>query len=436
MRFNPADKLVGQLTPPADKSISHRAAIIAAMSSGTSTINNYLVAEDTESTLKAIAQLGATVNKSDSGVEVTGIGLKGLPTDEQIAIDVGNAGTLLRLLPGWLAGQPGGRFLLDGDESIRRRPVDRIALPLKQMGAKLNPRQGRFVPLEIKGSSLVGIDYRLPVASAQVKSCLLLAALSAEGQTRVVEPLISRDHTERMLSAAGIELEVEVQAAGGRATAVRGIDSLELGDIAVPGDLSSAAFAATAAVLLNGSQLELKAVGVNWTRSGFLQVLKRMGARVEGEVEEPCTDVPTVDPAADLTVYGSKLKATTVVAAEVPLLIDELPLVALLGVFAEGETVVEGAAELRVKESDRIESVVQSLRALGAEIEATADGFIVQGTGQLVGGTIDAHGDHRIAMLAAVAGLVSQRGVEVGGFEAAAVSYPSFSADLANLIGC
>jgi 3-phosphoshikimate 1-carboxyvinyltransferase len=294
------------------------------------------------------------------------------------------------------------------------------------MGARLDAREGRYPPFTVHGAQLTGITYELPVASAQVKSCVLLAGLMTDATT-VVEPVPARDHTERMLLRAGVSITRE-----GFATTVRATDELELDAIDVPGDLSSAAFLITAGILVRRSRLVLRGVGVNWTRAGFLRILKRMQAIVLGDLEAPGTLVAG-EPVADLDVSSAPLEATVVEPAEVPLAIDELPLVALLGCFAEGETVVRGAGELRVKESDRIATVVDGLRGLGADIEATPDGFVVRGPGGLRGGRIDAHGDHRLALLGAVAGLASREGVEVLGMEAAAVSYPGFAADIAAL---
>jgi 3-phosphoshikimate 1-carboxyvinyltransferase len=424
MRFEPASALTGEIAPPPDKSISHRAALLAAMSDSETRIRNYLRAEDTASTLAAIAALGAAVEDLGGGeLAVRGAGLRGARLLEE-PIDVGNAGTLLRILPGWLAGQGAGHWTLDGDESIRRRPVDRVADPLRAMGAHVRCRDGGLPPLLIEAAALQGIRYRLPVASAQVKSCVLLAGLLAEGETTVVEPLPSRDHTERMLAAAGAPIERE-----GDAITVRSTDRIELAEIDVPADFSSAAFFVVAATLVPGSRLVLRDVGVNPSRIGLLAVLERMGARPERAREREAG----VEPIADLLVAGAALTATDVEAREVPLLIDELPLVALLGAFAEGRTTVAGAQELRHKESDRIASVVDGLAGLGARIEATADGFTVEGSGGLEGGRLEARGDHRLAMLGAIAGLASRRGVDVSGFEAAAVSYPGFSEDLAKL---
>jgi 3-phosphoshikimate 1-carboxyvinyltransferase len=431
-RFAPSGPLRGRLTPPADKSISHRAALIGAMASEPVRISNYLDAEDTRSTLAAMRELGAIVEERNGELLVRGAGLRNAQAPER-AIDVGNAGTLMRLLPGWLAFQAGHRFTLDGDCSIRRRPVDRIAEPLRLMGAGIEAREERFPPFTVSGAQLSGIEYTLPVASAQVKSCVLLAGLATAGTT-VIEPVASRDHTERMLLGAGAALErVADGAAGGFRTTVGSVDELELEHVDVPADPSSAAFLIAAGVLVPGSRLVLEGVGVNWTRTGFIRILRRMGAIVLGDLEEVGA-FGAAEPVADLDVTGAPIEGTVVTADEVPLAIDELPLVALLGCFAEGETIVRGAAELRVKESDRIATVVEGLHGLGADIEAAPDGFAVRGTGGLRGGILEAHGDHRLALLGAVAGLASEEGVEVVGMEAAAVSYPGFVGDVTALI--
>jgi 3-phosphoshikimate 1-carboxyvinyltransferase len=426
VRFSPDGPLRGTLTAPPDKSLSHRAALLAAMTDEPVTITGYLDAADTNSTLAAVQALGALVERREDSLLVRGVGLRAAAPAE--LIDVGNAGTLMRLLPGWLAGQEGGRWTLDGDASIRRRPVDRVAAPLGLMGASIDARDGRFPPFTVTGSPLSGIEYELPVASAQVKSCVLLAGLLASGPTTVIEPKPSRDHTERMLAAAGVRVSRE----GDRIT-VAAQDELELGALHVPGDPSSAAFHAAAAVLVPRSRIVIEGMGANWTRTGFFRILQRMGGVVVGPLEELAERVPTEEPVCELDVCHGPLLGTVVEPDEVPLAIDELPLVALLGCFAEGETVVRGAEELRLKESDRIATVVDGLRGLGGDLEATGDGFVVRGTGGLRGGVIESHGDHRLAMLGAVAGLASRDGVEVIGMEAAAVSYPGFEADLASL---
>jgi 3-phosphoshikimate 1-carboxyvinyltransferase len=428
--FPPSGGLRGRLRVPPDKSISHRAAILAAMTIEPVRIRNYLDAADTRATLRAVQSLGAIVQGQPEELLVRGVGLRNAqpPPD---AIDVANAGTLMRLLPGWLSFQQGQRFKLDGDESIRRRPVDRIAQPLELMGARIEAREGRFPPFTIHGALLSGIQYELPVASAQVKSCVLLAGLLTE-QTTVIEPLPTRDHTERFLLCGGVPLTRQGDPAGGYRVTVENTDELELDPVEIPGDVSSAAFLITAGLLVRRSRLVLEHVGVNWTRTGFLRILERMRAIVLGELE-PVGELSAGEPVCDLDVSHGPLEATTVEAHEVPLTIDELPLVALVGCFAEGETVVRGAAELRIKESDRIATVVEGLRGLGADIDGTHDGFVVRGTGRLRGGRLRAHGDHRLALLGAVAGLASEEGVTVEGMEAAEVSYPGFAADLKHL---
>jgi 3-phosphoshikimate 1-carboxyvinyltransferase len=444
-RFAPSGPLRGELRPPPDKSISHRAALIGAMTDGVVEVENYLDAADTQSTRLAVQQLGADVVVSDGGdqaglnLRITGIGLRGPGAqsgDGAHEIDVGNAGTLLRLLPGWLAGQGRGEWTLDGDESIRRRPVDRIAEPLATMGATISCRDGRLTPVRVEGAALNGISYRMPVASAQVKSCLLLAGLLADGSTDVTEPATTRDHTERMLAAWGAKVESEelrtVPTVGGgptRRITVSPADALHGDRVVIPGDFSSAAFPLVAATIVEGAEVRLTGVGLNPTRVGLLGILNRMGAPFEVQEAREA-----MEPIGEILARHGPLQATRVHAEEVPLAIDELPLVALLGCFAEGTTVVSGAEELRHKESDRIATVVEGLRGLGADIEATEDGFAVTGTGKLRGGRLASHGDHRLAMLGAIAGLASTDGAEVEGMEAATVSYPSFEDDLRALL--
>jgi 3-phosphoshikimate 1-carboxyvinyltransferase len=437
-RFDPAGALRGELRPPPDKSVTHRAAIVGAMADGPTRITGYLDSEDTRATLRAVAAVGARVQEGEADdhgglfVEIEGVGLRGARSAE---IDVGNAGTLLRIMPGWLAGQPQGEWTFDGDASIRRRPVDRIAAPLRLMGADVECRDERLPPLRLRGSPLRSIDYEMPVASAQVKSCLLLAGLLADGETTIREPLVTRDHTERMLASMGAAIRREDDA-----LIVSPSERLEAGDVPVPGDFSSAAFFITGALLVPGSEIALREVGINRNRIGLLSILSRMGVEM-GAAHEPGRAMtvheirePGPEPIATLQVRDARLHGVEVTAADVPAAIDELPLLALLACFAEGETVLSGAAELRAKESDRIAGVVDGLSALGADIDARPDGFAVRGTGGLRGGQLDARGDHRLAMMGAIAGLASEEGVEVEGFEAVAVSYPRFERDLRALL--
>jgi 3-phosphoshikimate 1-carboxyvinyltransferase len=438
-RFDPSGPLRGELRPPPDKSISHRAALFGAMAEGPTRITGYLNSADTRSTLNAVATVGAQITEGDADphggrfVEVNGVGLKGA---KEAQIDVGNSGTLLRVMPGWLAGQGRGEWTLDGDESIRRRPVDRIAAPLGEMGGRVECRDGTLPPLTVRGADLRGIDYELPIASAQVKSCVLLAGLLADAPTTVREPQPSRDHTERMLAAAGARISRE-----GGSIRIEPAEALESGDISVPGDFSSAAFFVATALIVPGSEIELREIGINRSRIGLLAILSRMGVQMggahEGDRDMVVQEIrePGPEPMATLRVRQTGLRGAEVGAEDVPGAIDELPLVALLGCFAEGETVVTGAEELRRKESDRIDAVVDGLSALGGEIEGRPDGFVVRGTGGLRGGSIDARGDHRMAMLGAVAGLASREGVEVEGMGSAAVSYPRFERDLGALLG-
>ncbi len=427
-RFGPSGPLAGSLTPPADKSISHRAAIIGAIADGPTRVTNFLDSDDTRSTLSAVANLGAMVNPEPRDYmpdefTIEGVGPGGPRSLGRI--DVGNAGTLMRLLPGWIAGYDGGLWRMNGDASIRRRPVDRIADPLRLMGAQIEVTDGRFPPIRIDGRALRGIEYELPVASAQVKSCLLIAGLRAEGPTTVIEPLATRDHTEVMLEAAGARIE----RGHGRVT-VWPSPNLSLDEVDVPADISSAAFFLVAGSIVPGSEVVLEKIGINPTRTGILTILERMGADIEVEPQQAGAG----EPIARITVRPSALRGTRVEGGEVPLAIDELPLVALAACFAQGETVIADAEELRRKESDRIAVVVGALKGLGAEIEATGDGMKITGTGGLRGGTVNSHGDHRIAMLGAIAGIASEEGVEVVDMEAASVSYPRFGGDLAGLL--
>ena len=437
-RFDPAGPMRGEMIAPPDKSISHRAALFAGFGEGRTRISRFLDSNDTRSTLGAIEALGAgvSIGTADDGgaeVEIDGFGLRGA-TSPTAPIDVGNAGTLIRLLAGLLAGQVGRSFELDGDDSIRRRPMGRVLSPLGQMGAVAEGAEGGLPPLRLSGASLRGIDYRMPVASAQVKSCLLLAGLLADGPTSVREPAPTRDHTERMLAACGVPVEYEREGTlptdpVASTVRVHPAERLVLPDMTVPGDLSSAAFHLVAGLLVSGSDVSVGGVGLNPTRIGLLGILNRMGAIVE--VTEGANQAG--EPVGSIRARSGRLRGARVEAAEVALAIDELPLVGLLGCFAEGETVVTGAAELRHKESDRIAGVVDALGDMGGEVEALPDGFVVTGTGGLRGGRVDSRGDHRLAMLAAVAGVASREGVVIEGFEAAAVSYPGFERDLRSL---
>jgi 3-phosphoshikimate 1-carboxyvinyltransferase len=413
----PAVSFRGAVALPGDKSLSHRALLIGAICERETVVRGFGRSEDTESTVRAVRALGVRVDEDGRDtLRVHGAGLRGLEAPEG-PIDCGNAGTLVRLIAGILAGQTGQQFELSGDESLSSRPMGRIADPLAAMGAGVETADGHL-PLGIDARPLHGIEYELPVASAQVKSCLLLAGLFAEGETTVVEPVPTRDHTERMLRAAGARLGVKP----GRVS-VQPADRLELGEVEVPGDISSAAPLILAATLLPGSELIVTGVGVNPTRTGFLDVLERMGARIAVFNRRAAAG----EPVADLEITHAELVATEVEPEEVPRLVDELPLFALAASMAHGDSRVRGAGELRAKETDRIEAVVAGLRAAGAHVTGTRDGFRIRGVpARPRGGRMSAEGDHRIAMLAAVCGLASRDGVEIEGAETVAISFPGF----------
>jgi 3-phosphoshikimate 1-carboxyvinyltransferase len=416
VRIEPAATVAGHIAVPGDKSISHRALLLGAIGDGETAVRGFGRSADTDSTIEALRALGVVVHEDEvDAVRVEGAGLRGLRAPAA-AIDCGNSGTTLRLLAGILAGQE-GRYELTGDDSLRRRPVDRVAQPLAQMGARVETAEGR-PPLVVEGGALRGIRYELPVASAQVKSCVLHAGLYAAGRTIVVEPLPTRDHTEILLAAAG----ARVGRRPGRVS-VGPVERVRLGAIDVPGDFSAAAPFVVAATLLPGSELTVHDVGLNPRRTGLLSVLERMGARIT-VVHRRRSGGEAV---GDLDVQPAELVATAVRPEEVPLLVDELPLFALAAACARGESRVEGARELRVKETDRIETVTTSLRALGVRISASDDGFRVRGVPTRPrGGGMSSDGDHRVAMLGAVAGLVSREGVELEDAEAVAVSFPGF----------
>ena len=418
MRIRPASAVVGHIGVPGDKSISHRALLVGAVAEGETRVSGFGRSGDTESTLAAVRALGVEVDEDDVDVlRIHGVGLRGLRPPAE-PVDCGNAGTLIRLLAGLAAGQD-GRLTLTGDDSLRSRPMERVAEPLRHMGARVDTTDGR-APLTVEGGPLRAIDYRLPVASAQVKSAVLLAGLYAEGRTTVVEPLPTRDHTELMLDAAG----APVTRRPGSVSVSRAA-RLDVGTVAVPGDFSSAAPFVVAATLVAGSELHVHGVGLNPRRIGLLDVLERMGARITVYNRRRAGR----EPVGDLDVRSAELVAADVGPEEVPRLVDELPLVALAASCARGRTTVRGADELRAKESDRIETVTAALRALGGRVRALPDGFEVTGVpARPRGGRVDAGGDHRIAMLGAVAGVISRDGAEIRGAETTAISFPGFFA--------
>jgi len=420
----PPGGLQGVATVPGDKSIAHRALLFGALAHGTTTVGGFPGGADVLATLGAIRALGVHVEHDGERVRVDGNGLHG---SDRVRIDCANSGTTMRLTAGLVA--PGERTVeLDGDGSLRRRPMERVAEPLRAMGAHVETSAGR-PPLTIHGRPLAGVDVRLRVASAQVKSAILLAGLGARGRTRVHEPVASRDHTERLLAYMGAE--VRRGASGGAPWAeVEGGQRLAGRPVPLPGDFSSAAFLLVASLIVSGSRVRIDDVGVNPTRTGLLPILARMGAVVELlEARDQAGE-----PRASLEVRSAALRGVDVLPAEAPATIDELPIVAVAAALADGETTIAGAGELRVKESDRIAGMEQ-LRRLGVAVRATEDGLVIRGSGgrKLAGASIDSGGDHRIAMAFAVAGLVADGGVEVRGAECVDVSFPGFFQRLAAL---
>jgi 3-phosphoshikimate 1-carboxyvinyltransferase len=416
----------GEYTPPPDKSITHRALMLAAVGSGTSTVRNPLSTGDCISTRRCLEALGCSLEASDNTVLVGGVGLRGFSEPKRL-LDAENSGTTTRLLSGLLAGLP--LFaVLTGDQSLLGRPMARVVQPLRQMGARIEGREGgKYAPLcFLPGTGeLAPLDYCLPVPSAQVKSCLLLAGLRAGGESRLAGKTYSRDHTERMLSSLGVLLRTDSE--GIHLRPPREIPSFE---IDVPGDVSSAAFF-IAASLISGKRLNVRGCGLNPSRNGLLNVLRRMGAQVEIRAESTSLG----EPAGSIEVTGGALRGADISPEEVPELIDEIPLLAVLGLFCRGVTTVRGAQELRFKESDRLAMIARLVESLGGSVEIFDDGFAVQGPQKLRGGAVDPRADHRIAMAAAVAAAGIPEGVRVQGFECAAVSYPDFTRDFAALGG-
>ncbi len=417
IKLSRSGPLRGEVTPPPDKSISHRALIFASIASGRSIIRNLLRADDPLRTLGAVRALGIEVRDSGDAVEVYGEGLHGLKEPEDV-IDCGNSGTTMRMLAGLLSGQP-FFSVLTGDDSLRRRPMNRVIEPLGMMGATLYARaEGTLAPLAVKGGGLEGIDYRSPVASAQVKSAVILAALYASGETVLREPGKSRDHTERMLPAMGASVRVE-----GLNVRVEGGGELRPLEVTIPGDFSSAAFFMAAAAVVEGSEIMIRNVGINPTRTGLLGVMRRMGADVEVLNERDVSGEPVGD---ILCRYTGRLAAAEISPEEVPAMIDEFPVLCVLACRAEGTTTVRGAAELRVKESDRIAAMAAELRRMGAEVTEHPDGLEISGPVDLSGALLDAHDDHRVAMALSVAALAAEGETTVRGVSAVDISFPGF----------
>ena len=424
-------RLRGTVRVPGDKSISHRALLFGAIAEGETRIEGLLPAEDPLSTAACLRAMGVEVSAIEAGqeVRVRGVGLDGLQEPAQV-LDCGNSGTTMRLMLGLLAGRSGRHFVLDGDSSLRRRPMGRVAKPLGQMGASIHGRQdGNLAPLAIQGRQLQGAVVRTPVASAQVKSALLLAGLSAEGPTTVIEPALSRDHSERMLRAFGADLVSEPEDSDGPRVLMTPGARLQGQRVVVPGDISSAAFWLVAGLLVPGADLLLENVGLNPSRTGILEVLGAMGAPLEILNER----LVAGEPVGDLRVRPAPLKAFSICGELIPRLVDEIPILAVAALAAEGTSVIRDAEELRVKETDRLAVMARQLRAMGAELEETNDGLVIPGGQQLHGADVDSETDHRVAMSLAVAALGASGSTSIARAEAAAVSYPNLWDDLARL---
>ncbi|MEQ2129474.1 3-phosphoshikimate 1-carboxyvinyltransferase [Caldanaerobacter subterraneus KAk] len=408
------NSLKGVISVPGDKSISHRAVMIGSIAEGLTEVENFLVAKDTLSTVECMRKLGVDIKLEGNRVKVYGKGLYLSKSSE--VLDVGNSGTTIRLLMGILAGQE-FETILTGDDSIKRRPMGRVIVPLTLMGAKIEAREGNFAPVKIRGGKLRGIEYKMPIASAQVKSSIMLASLYAEGMTVIEEPALSRNHTELMLQTFGARIEID----GKKIFCYPG-SKLKGQKIIVPGDISSAAYFIVAANLLPNSEVVIKDVNVNPTRTGIIDVLKDMGGNVELINERYVNN----EKIADIVVKSSKLKGIEIGGDLIPKLIDEIPVIAVAAVFAEGTTVIKNAEELKIKESNRIKSMTSELSKMGAEIFETEDGMIIEGTGFLRGAEVESYNDHRVAMSLWIAGLLAEGRTIIKKGECVDVSYPDF----------
>jgi 3-phosphoshikimate 1-carboxyvinyltransferase len=420
--IQPANKIKGSLFVPGDKSISHRALMFGAIAEGTTPITNLSYGEDVQSTRKCLTQLGVQIDNIEKTIQVRGCGLRGFTAPDSV-LDAGNSGTTIRLLSGILAAQ-NFKSVITGDESLQKRPMNRIIEPLSLMGVEMTSEDGK-APLTISGKNLSPINYISPVASAQIKSCVLLAGLHAQGTTTIKEPLQSRDHTERMLRCFG----VEVQESNNKIT-IHGQAALKATSINVPGDISSAAFFMVAAAIVQGSELKLNNIGTNPTRTGIIEVLKAMGADIQQQNQRLLNN----ESRSDLIINGCRLKGTIIDKALIPKVIDEIPILAVAATLAEGETIIKDARELRVKETDRIAAIAENLTAMGAEIQVKDDGFIIRGPQKLKGTELKSFGDHRIAMAFSVAGLIAQGKTRICDSECAEISYPGFFNDLQEVV--
>ena len=421
--------LSGRVTVPGDKSISHRSLLFGAIAEGTTTIEGLLPAEDPLSTAACLRAMGVAISPITPGATVTvqGVGLEGLQ-EPSVILDCGNSGTSMRLMLGLLAGRSGRHFILDGDASLRRRPMRRVGQPLSAMGAEVRGRDsGNLAPLAVQGRQLKGTVIGTPVASAQVKSALLLAALTADGPTTVIEPAQSRDHSERMLRAFGADLEVDGEM--GRHITVRPGANLRGQSVVVPGDISSAAFWLVAGSLVPGADLTIENVGLNPTRTGILEVLEQMQARIEVLNRRDVAG----EPVGDLIVRQAPLQPFAFGESIMPRLVDEVPILSVAACFCAGESRISGASELRVKETDRLAVMARQLRAMGADIDEHEDGMTIRGGRPLQGTALDSETDHRVAMSLAVAAMLASGDSTLARSEAAAVSYPTFWDDLARL---
>ena len=423
MDFNKANSLRGEITVPGDKSISHRAVMFGSIAGGTTEITGFLQGADCLSTISCFSKMGIDINNSGDTVTVCGKGISGLTAPDGI-LDVGNSGTTTRLISGILAGQ-NFTSILDGDASLRKRPMGRIINPLSQMGAVITGSSNGCTPLTIHGAPLHGIDYISPVSSAQVKSCVLLAGLYADSPTSVTEPCLSRNHTELMLKSFGADIVSD-----GLTAKITPGNELYSQKICVPGDISSAAYFIAAGLLVPNSEILIKNVGINPTRDGILKVCKAMGGQIT-----ICNErIQGGEPVADLLVCSGTLHGTRIEGDIIPALIDEIPVIAVLAAYAEGTTVIADAAELKVKESNRIDVMVNNLSKMGVDITATDDGMIINGGNPVKGAVIDTYMDHRIAMSFAVAALNAEGTTTINDAEIVNVSYPNFYKDLQSLI--
>ena len=421
--------LQGQIEVPGDKSISHRALMLGAISQGETQIQGLLLGEDPRSTAECFRAMGAEISDLNTQmVSVKGIGLGQLKEPVDI-LNAGNSGTTLRLMLGLLASHPGRLFTVTGDSSLRSRPMSRVVKPLQQMGAHIWGRSnGTLAPLAVQGQSLKPIHYQSPIASAQVKSCILLAGLMTEGQTTITEPSVSRDHSERMLQAFGAQLTTDLDS---KSVTITGGATLQGQKVIVPGDISSAAFWLVAGSIVPGSEIVIENVGVNPTRTGVLDALEMMGADISLENQR----VVAGEPVADIRVKASSLHSCTISGDLIPRLIDEIPVLAVAAIFASGTTIIKDAEELRVKESDRITVMANQLNKMGAKITELTDGMEITGGTPLTGTEVESHSDHRITMSLAVAALNAQGKTTIHGAESASISYPTFVATLKQVCG-